>query len=58
MMILRRRIPAYARQIVSQSDTARLEAVFCGACHTQAAKKRCQAFSCCCRCIFDHFLPP
>ena len=37
MMILRRRIPAYARQIVSQSDTARLEAVFCGACHTQSA---------------------
>jgi hypothetical protein len=37
MMILRRRIPAYARQIVSQSDTARLEAAICGACHTQSA---------------------
>jgi hypothetical protein len=37
MMILRRRIPAYARQIVSQSDTARLEAAFCGTCHTQTA---------------------
>jgi len=37
MMILRRRIPAYARQIVSHSDTARLEAAFAGACHTQSA---------------------
>ena len=37
MTILRRRIPAYARQIVSHSDTARLEAAFAGASHTQTA---------------------
>jgi len=37
MMILRRRIPAYARQIVSHSDTTRLEAAFAGNCHTQTA---------------------
>jgi hypothetical protein len=39
MMILRRRIPAYARQIVSHSDSARLEAAFAGACHTQTADR-------------------
>jgi hypothetical protein len=37
VIILRRRIQAYARQMVSQSDTARLEAAVCGACHTQTA---------------------
>ena len=37
MIILRRRMPAYARQIVSHSDTTRLEAAFAGACYTQSA---------------------
>jgi hypothetical protein len=40
MIILRRRIPAYARQIVQGSDTTRLEAAFSGASTTQAAEQR------------------
>jgi hypothetical protein len=38
MIILRRRIPAYARQIVKGSDTTRLEAAFSGASTTQPAE--------------------
>ena len=38
MIILRRRIPAYARQIVQGSDTARLEAAFSSTKTTQAAE--------------------
>ena len=38
MILLRRRIPAYARQIVKGSDTTRLEAAFSGASTTQAAE--------------------
>jgi hypothetical protein len=37
MIILRRRIPAYARQIVQGSDTTRIEAALCGTTTTQAA---------------------
>lgn len=37
MIILRRRIPAYARQIVKGSDTARIEAALCGTATTQSA---------------------
>ena len=40
MIILRRRMPAYARQIVSHSDTTRLEAAFAGNCHTQTADNK------------------
>ena len=38
MIILRRRIPAYARQIVQGSDTTRLEAAFSGSATTQVAE--------------------
>jgi hypothetical protein len=38
MIILRRRIPAYARQIVQGSDTTRIEAALCGTATTQAAE--------------------
>ena len=38
MIILRRRIPAYARQIVQGSDTTRIEAALCGIATTQAAE--------------------
>jgi hypothetical protein len=38
MIILRRRIPAYARQIVQGSDTTRLEAAFSSTATTQAAE--------------------
>ncbi len=38
MIILRRRIPAYARQIVQGSDTTRIEAALCGTKTTQAAE--------------------
>ena len=38
MIILHRRIPAYARQIVQGSDTTRIEASLCGAVTTQAAE--------------------
>jgi len=38
MAILRRRIPAYARQIVQGSDTTRLEAAFSGSATTQVAE--------------------
>lgn len=38
MIILRRRIPAYARQIVQGSDTTRIEAALCGNATTQAAE--------------------
>ena len=38
MIILRRRIPAYARQIVQGSDTTRLEAAFSNTITTQAAE--------------------
>ena len=37
MMILRRRMPAYARQIVQCTDTTRLEHAFCGAFYTHTA---------------------
>ena len=37
MIILRRRIPAYARQIVQCTDTTRLEHAFCGTCYTHTA---------------------
>ena len=37
MIILRRRMPAYARQIVQCSDTTRLEQAFCGTCYTHTA---------------------
>ena len=37
MIILRRRIPAYARQIVQCTDTTRLEAAFSGSATTQVA---------------------
>jgi hypothetical protein len=40
MAILRRRIPAYARQIVSQTDTTRLEHAFCGIIYTQTADSK------------------
>ena len=39
MIILRRRIPAYARQIVQGSDSTRIEAALCGAATTQAAER-------------------
>jgi hypothetical protein len=39
MIILRRRIPAYARQIVQGSDTTRLEAAFSSTATTQAAEQ-------------------
>ena len=38
MIILRRRIPAYARQIVQGSDTTRIETALCGTTTTQAAE--------------------
>jgi hypothetical protein len=38
MVILRRRIPAYARQIVQGSDTTRIEAALCGTATTQSAE--------------------
>ena len=38
MIILRRRIPAYARQIVQGSDTTRLEAAFSSTATTQVAE--------------------
>jgi hypothetical protein len=38
MIILRRRIPAYARQIVQGSDTTRIEAALCGTTTTQSAE--------------------
>jgi hypothetical protein len=38
MIILRRRIPAYARQIVQGSDAARLEAAFSSTATTQVAE--------------------
>ena len=38
MIILRRRIPAYARQIVQGSDTTRIEAALCGTATTQSAE--------------------
>jgi len=38
MAILRRRIPAYARQIVQGSDSTRLEAAFSGSATTQVAE--------------------
>ena len=38
IIILRRRIPAYARQIVQGSDTTRLEAAFSSTANTQAAE--------------------
>jgi len=38
MIILRRRIPAYALQIVQGSDTMRIEAALCGTAITQAAE--------------------
>jgi hypothetical protein len=37
MIILRRRIQAYARQILQCSETARLKAAFSGNSHTQSA---------------------
>lgn len=37
MIILRRKMPSYAKQIVSAADATRLEAFFCGSCHTQSA---------------------
>ena len=37
MIILRRRIPAYARQIVQCTDTNRLEHAFCSTCYTHTA---------------------
>jgi hypothetical protein len=37
MIILRRRIPAYARQIVQCTDTTRFEHAFCGTCYTHTA---------------------
>jgi len=37
MIILRRRMPAYARQIVQCTDTTRLEHIFCGTCYTHTA---------------------
>ena len=40
MIILHRRIPAYARQIVQGSDTTRIEAALCGTVTTQAAEQR------------------
>ena len=39
MIILHRRIPVYARQIVQGSDTTRLEAAFSGTTTTQAAEQ-------------------
>ena len=39
MIILRRRIPAYARQIVQGSDTTRLEAAFSSTATTQPAEQ-------------------
>jgi hypothetical protein len=38
MIILRRRIPAYARQIVQGTDTTRIEAALSGTVNTQAAE--------------------
>ena len=38
MILLRRRIPAYARQIVQCTDTTRLEAAFSGSAPTQVAE--------------------
>jgi hypothetical protein len=38
MIILRRRIPAYARQTVQCTDTTRLEAAFSSTATTQAAE--------------------
>jgi hypothetical protein len=38
MIILRRRIPAYARQIVQGSDTTCLEAAFSSTVTTQSAE--------------------
>jgi len=37
MTILRRRIPAYARQIVQCTEPTRLEHAFCGTCYTHTA---------------------
>ncbi len=38
MIILRRRIPAYARQIVQGGDTTRIEVALCGTVTTQPAE--------------------
>jgi hypothetical protein len=40
MIILRRRMPAYARQIVQCTDTTRLEHAFCGTCYTHTADRQ------------------
>jgi hypothetical protein len=37
MIILRRRMPAYARQIVQCTDTTHLGHAFCGSCYTHTA---------------------